>query len=88
MGMSDEDFYELMKSEFDPKYHKVIKDIIFTNLSMAKIGAKYNIKGNTLTYIQRGQRRKELTKDFLVPLRQFQKENQEIYLNKKGGSSL
>ena len=30
MGMSDEDFYELMKSEFDSKYHEVIKDIIFT----------------------------------------------------------
>lgn len=50
---------------------KAIKDIIFTNLSMTKIGEKYNIKGNTLTYIQRGQRRKELTKGFLVPLRDF-----------------
>ena len=66
---------------------QAIKDIIFTNLSMAKIGAKYNIKGNTLNYIQRGQRRKELTKNFLIPLRNFQKENQEIYL-KKGGNSL
>lgn len=67
---------------------QAIRDIIFTNLSMEKIGSKYGIKGNTLTYIQRGLRRKELTKDFLVPLRQFQKENQEIYLQKKGGSSL
>jgi hypothetical protein len=31
-----------------------IKDIIFTNLSMEQIGQKYGIKGNTLTYIQRG----------------------------------
>ncbi len=69
------------------KFMMAIKDIIFTNLSMEQIGQKYGIKGNTLTYLQRGQRHKELTKGFLVPLRQFQKENQEIFL-KKGESSL
>lgn len=72
----------------DELLEQAIKDIIFTNLSMAKIGEKYNIKGNTLTYIQQGKRHKELTKDFLVPLRKYQKENQEIYFQKKGGSSL
>ena len=49
---------------------------------MEKIGLKYNIHGNTLTYIANGKRRKELTQDYIVPLRKNVKENQEIY-NKK-----
>ena len=49
---------------------------------MEKIGLKYNVQGNTLTYIANGKRRKELTKGYVVPLRKNIKENQEIY-NKK-----
>ena len=49
---------------------------------MAKIGAKYNLQGNTLIYIANGQRRKELTQDFITPLRKNILINQEIY-NKK-----
>lgn len=62
--------------------HQIIYDILFTKDSMEKIGLKYNIHGNTLTYIANGKRRKELTKDYIVPLRKNIKENQEIY-NKK-----
>ena len=53
-------------------------DIIFTKDSMAKIGAKYNLQGNTLTYIANGQRRKELTQDFITPLRKNILINQKI----------
>ena len=37
----------------------ILYDIIFTNQSMAKIGEKYSINGNTLQYIANGKRRKE-----------------------------
>ena len=49
---------------------------------MAKIGAKYGFQGSALMYIANGQRRKELTKDFITPLRKNVLINQEIY-NKK-----
>lgn len=61
---------------------EILYDIIFTKDSMAKIGAKYNLQGNTLMYIANGQRRKELTQDFITPLRKNILINQEIY-NKK-----
>ena len=60
----------------------ILYDIIFTNDSMAKIGEKYGVQGNTLTYIANGKRRKELTCDFITPLRKNITANQEIY-NKK-----
>ena len=57
---------------------------IYTNQStkdyIAKIGQKYNIKGNTLQYIVNGKRRQELTKDFLIPLRKNLIANQQIFL--------
>jgi len=46
---------------------------------MSKIGAKYNLQGNTLTYIANGKRRKELTKDFITPLRHNIEINKKIY---------
>lgn len=57
----------------------ILYDIIFTKDSMTKIGLKYNIQGNTLTYIANGKRRKELTKDYIVPLRNNIEENKKIY---------
>ena len=63
-------------------FDKIIYDIIFTNDSMAKIGQKYNLKGNTITYIAIGKRQKELTKDYLTPLRKYRDENQKIYKEK------
>lgn len=62
----------------------LLYDIIFTNESMATIGTKYNINGNTLQYIANGKRRKELTSDFIVPLRKNILENKRIYLEKYG----
>lgn len=63
---------------------ELLYDIIFTSQSMAIIGNKYNINGNTLQYIANGKRRKELTKDFLLPLRKNLNENKKIYLQKYG----
>lgn len=69
-------------------YQKIIYDILFTKLSMAKIGEKYGIKGNTLQYFASGKRKREITKDYLVPLRKHLDENQQIYLEKiKGGDA-
>ena len=67
----------------EEKLKKAIYDIVFTNESITKIGNKYGIKGNTLTYISYGKRHKELTKNLLTPLRKYQKENQEILQKKE-----
>lgn len=48
---------------------------------MEKIGNKYSISGNTLTYIANGKRRKDITKNFVVPLRHNLQTNQIIYNN-------
>lgn len=72
------------KLNLDNQIQNIIYDILFTKDSMAKIGAKYNIAGGTLNYIQMGQRQKHLTQDFLVPLRKNIIENQKIYLKKYG----
>lgn len=65
----------LTKEQFIP----ILYDIIFTNLSMEKIGAPYNIKGNTITYIANGKRRLDLTSGFITPIRKNLKQNQEIF---------
>lgn len=63
---------------------ELLYDIIFTSQSMANIGNKYGINGNTLQYIANGKRRKELTEGFLLPLRKNLNENQQIYFDKYG----
>ena len=57
----------------------ILYDIIFTKDSMATIATRYGEKGNTLTYIASGKRRKELTMDFITPLRKNIEENQKIF---------
>lgn len=64
-------------------FNKIIYDILFTDDSMEKIGQKYNLKGNTITYIALGKRQKELTKDYLTPLRKYKDKNQKIYQEKE-----
>ena len=49
-------------------------------MSITKIGEKHGIKGNTLTYIISGQRRKELTKNFITPLRKNLEQNKKIFV--------
>lgn len=65
----------------------IIYDILFTNDSMEKIGNKYGEKGNTITYIALGKRRRELTQDYKIPLRKYKLENQLIYKQKNGGDT-
>jgi hypothetical protein len=48
---------------------------------MEKIGNKYNILGNTLYCITTGKRRKELTKNFILPMRKNLQINQQIFLS-------
>ena len=60
-------------------FDDILYDILFTKNSMAKIGAKFGISGNTLQYIQSGKRQKELTCKYIVPLRQNIVENQKIF---------
>lgn len=64
----------------ESKFISIFYDVLFTKDSMAKIGQKYNIKGNTLQYIVNGKRRQELTKDFILPLRKNVITNQQIFL--------
>lgn len=69
----------------------VFYDVLFTNDSMATIGAKYGINGPTLQGIITGKRRKELTTNYILPMRKNITLNQENFLklypqfNKKGG---
>lgn len=65
------------QNEFIPMFY----DVLFTDLSMAKIGKKHGIQGNTLAYICRGNRRKELTSNFILPMRQNIEENKKIFLS-------
>ena len=67
------------KIDIADQLQDIFYDILFTTDSMEKIGNKYNIAGNTLTYIANGKRRKELTKEFLTPLRKNILINREIY---------
>lgn len=60
-------------------YIPIFYDVLFSKDSMAKIGLKHGVEGNTIQCIISGKRRKELTKNFLVPMRKHIKENQEIF---------
>lgn len=64
----------------DKDYLPIFYDVLFTKDSIAKIGERYNVKGNTIQCIISGKRRKELTKDFLLPMRKNLEENQRIFL--------
>ena len=58
----------------------IFYDVLFTNNSMAVIGEKFGMKGNTIQYIISGKRRKELTKDYVVPLRKNIETNKQIFM--------
>lgn len=58
---------------------KIFYEVLFTDKSITQIGIENNIQGNTLTYIINGKRRKELTQNFLVPMRKNIINNQEIF---------
>lgn len=60
----------------------ILYDILFTTKSIRSIAIKYNITDSTLRYIVLGKRRKELTKDFIFPIRENLIENKKIFLQK------
>lgn len=61
-------------------YIPIFYEVLFTTNSMAKIGQKYGVEGNTIQCITTGRRRKELTSNFKLPMRQYKEENQKIFL--------
>lgn len=61
-------------------YIPIFYEVLFTNNSMAKIGAKYGVQGPAIQGIISGKRRKELTKDYILPMRKNIVENQKIFL--------
>lgn len=69
-------------------YISIFYDVLFSKDSMAKIGMKHGVEGNTIQCVVSGRRRKELTKDFILPMRKHLKENQlifnQLYPNYKG----
>lgn len=63
------------------KYISIFYDVLFTKDSMDKIGQKYGVQGNTIQCIISGRRRKELTKNFIIPMRKHIEENKKIFLD-------
>ena len=53
-------------------------DLIFTDLTHAEIGKKYNKQKSTITALNSGRNRKD--NRFKYPLRQYQKENRQIWI--------
>ena len=58
---------------------QLLYDLFFSSLTIEQIGQKYGVAKNTVGDISRGLTWKELTKNFIFPLRKNKKNNQEIY---------
>ena len=68
------------KNKINPNQVKQIcYDLCFTNLTLENIGKKYNIAKNTVGDISRGISWKEITNQFICPIRKNKLENQKIY---------
>lgn len=58
---------------------QICYDLCFTNITLKDIGEKYNIAKNTVGDISRGISWKDITSQFICPIRKNKKQNQEIY---------
>ena len=58
---------------------KICEDLIFSSDNLETIGKKYNIAKNTVGDISRGISWKEITSQFILPIRKNKLENQPIY---------
>lgn len=72
------------KSTYNNKLNKqtvilLLYDLFYSSLTIEQISQKYGVAKNTVGDISRGLTWKELTKDFIFPLRKNKKKNQEIY---------
>lgn len=62
----------------------IIYDLIFSNLTNKQIGEKYNIHYNTIGDISSGKSWKNITNQFICPIKRNKIKNKEIYLNHYG----
>lgn len=61
------------------KVKLIIYDLIFTNIKIEDIGKKYGVAKNTIGDISRGISWKEITQNFICPIRKNKLINQEKY---------
>lgn len=62
-------------------FNKIFYEILFTNKSIIQIEKDFKIPFNGIRYIALGKRRKELTKEYKLPLRKHIEYNQKIWNN-------
>lgn len=58
---------------------EIIKELIYTNTKIEDIASKYGLKKNTVGDISRGISWKDITQQFVCPIRKNKKENIPIY---------
>lgn len=73
------------KVEYD--FNAAFYEVLFTNKSIMQIEKDLGIHFNGLRYIVLGKRRKELTKDYILPMREHIEENQNIWNKLNGGNN-
>ena len=56
----------------------IFYEVLFTNKYISQIEIDFNINFNRLRYIILGKRRKDLTKDYIVPMRKYIEKNKNI----------
>lgn len=66
-------------------FNKAFYKVLFTNKSISQIERELNIHFNGLRYIVLGKRRRELTYDYIVPMRKHLEENKKIWIEQNGG---
>lgn len=71
------------KVEYD--FNKAFYEVLFTNKSISQIERELNIHFNGLRYIVLGKRRRELTENYIVPMRKHLEENKQIWIKQNGG---
>lgn len=58
---------------------KIVYDLLFTNINQTDIGKQYGVAKNTINDISRGISWKEVTQQFICPIKKNKKENRIIY---------
>lgn len=58
---------------------QICYDLCFTNITLKNIGEKHSVAQNTIGDISRGISWKDITNQFICPIRKNKKQNQEIY---------
>lgn len=68
-------------------FNKAFYQVLFSDKSISQIERDFDINFNGLRYIVLGKRRKEITKDYIVPMREHIEENKKIWIRINGGTS-